>query len=100
MAKECIEREAAIKRLYVTPVKTDEDGYSWILLRDAFRAIDETPAADVVPVRHGRWVHPAPGDGEPYCSVCRAEADYFYGYGSFEPDFCPNCGARMDGDGE
>lgn len=53
------------------------------------------PAADVKPVVRGRWVHPVPGDGEPYCSVCHSEAEYFLGYGTFEPDFCPNCGADM-----
>ena len=53
-------------------------------------------AADVAPVRHGRWIHPVPGDGENYCSVCKAEQPWFYGYGYYEPDYCPNCGARMD----
>ena len=57
-------------------------------------------AADVRSVVHGKWVHPVPGDGEPYCSACKAEAEYFYGYGYFEPDFCPNCGADMSGGGE
>ena len=69
-------------------------------IRRARRIVADFPAADVVPVRHGRWVHPVPGDGEPYCSVCHAEAEYFYGYGSFEPDFCPKCGAKMDNDKE
>ena len=55
-------------------------------------------AADVAPVVHGRWVKPVPGDGENYCSVCKAEQSWFYGYGYFEPDYCPNCGARMDGE--
>ena len=57
--------------------------------------IKAIPAADVRPVVRGKWVHPVPGDGEPYCSACHAEAEYFYGYGSFEPDYCPNCGADM-----
>ncbi len=59
--------------------------------------IADFPAADVVPVRHGRWIKPVPGDGENYCSVCKAGQPWFYGYGYFEPDYCPNCGARMDG---
>lgn len=59
-------------------------------------AIDAIPAADVAPVRHGRWIKPVPGDGENYCSVCKAEQLWFYGYGYLEPNYCPNCGARMD----
>lgn len=58
------------------------------------------PAADVAPVRHGRWIHPVPGDGENHCSVCHAEQPWFYGYGYYEPDYCPNCGALMDKEDE
>lgn len=58
--------------------------------------IEQAPAADVAPVRHGRWIKPVPGDGENYCSVCKAEQLWFYGYGYLEPNYCPNCGARMD----
>ena len=58
--------------------------------------IPYVPAADVAEVRHGRWIHPVPGDGENHCSVCHAEQPWFYGYGYYEPDYCPNCGARMD----
>ena len=56
-----------------------------------------TKTADVAPVRHGRWIKPVPGDGEPYCSECHTEQPWFYGYGYYEPDYCPACGARMDG---
>ena len=56
----------------------------------------EIHAADVAPVRHGRWIKPVPGDGENYCSVCKAEQPWFYGYGYLKSNYCPNCGARMD----
>ena len=62
--------------------------------------IDEILAADVVEVRHGKWVKPVPGDDENYCSVCKAEQPWFYGYGYFESDYSPNCGARMDKEDE
>lgn len=62
--------------------------------------LQNLPAADVVEVKHGRWVKPVPGDGENYCSVCKAEQPWFYGYGYFESDYCPNCGARMDKEDE
>ena len=56
----------------------------------------ELVLADVVPVRHGRWK-----DCKPYnpefngyeCSECGAK------YQGFSPDnYCPNCGAKMDGE--
>ena len=58
-------------------------------------AILKIPAADVTPVRHGRWI-----DGDPYCPICRK--DKFRGldadvWADWQPDYCPNCGAKMDG---
>lgn len=56
--------------------------------------IRKLPAAEVQPVKHGKW------DGY-ICSECNACADYFISgdfYFDEKPNFCPNCGARMDGD--
>ena len=53
-----------------------------------------TPAADVVPVRYGRWEN-----GNPICPVCGGDkfkdldADIWC---DWKPAFCPNCGAKMD----
>lgn len=49
--------------------------------------LNALPAADVVPVAHGRWVE---GPSNPYCSECFVEC-------RDETTFCPNCGAKMDG---
>lgn len=57
------------------------------------RTIDEQPAADVVEVRHGKWNKN--GNGRD-CSICGFK--YYANGGLF--NFCPNCGARMDGDTE
>jgi hypothetical protein len=54
------------------------------------------PSADAQPVKHGKW------DGY-ICSECNVCADYFISgdfYFDEKPTFCPNCGARMDGDPE
>lgn len=58
--------------------------------------IYEMPAADVAPVRHGRWKEADDGDGI-VCSLCGTDfctliydTEYF--------NYCPNCGAKMDGD--
>ena len=72
------------------------------------RWVQETPAVDAVPVVHGRWVKangmmPPEYHGRKCCSVCDAFAlSDFYGRERLS-DFCPNCGAKMDGgadDGE
>ena len=47
------------------------------------------PAADVAPVRHGRWIEHE--DGVFTCSECgNAESNESY--------FCRYCGAKMDGE--
>lgn len=61
--------------------------------------INEIPAADVEPVRHGRWEEWLPGmsvilTGEEMlymCSNCTAKYEDVEGM-----KFCPNCGAKMD----
>ena len=56
-----------------------------------------TPAADVAPVRHGRWMN-ANSRPKTYwrrCTACGGLA-YFCGIGcSYK--YCPNCGCLMDG---
>ena len=61
------------------------------------RHIDAAPAVDAVEVVHGRWRRFINGDGEYkyLCGVCEKVVSYEMG-GS---NYCPNCGAKMDGDG-
>ena len=62
--------------------------------------LDEITGADevdAIPVVHGRWVMKetmikSPFAKNAYCSVCLEETSYAHNY-------CPNCGAKMDGDG-
>ena len=60
----------------------------------AQRAILDAPAADVVPVRHGKWEIVVGSNGKEYmvCTCCRVSQDLT---GVFT--YCPNCGAKMDG---
>ena len=54
--------------------------------------IMDIPAADVAPVRHGRWEIVVGSNGKEYmvCTCCRVSQDLT---GVFT--YCPNCGARM-----
>ena len=62
---------------------------------DYIYMIEDMPAADVAPVRHGRWV-----EKEKYtfgimydCSLCENRIlDNGHPW-----NYCPNCGAKMDG---
>lgn len=70
-----------------------------------YEVVENTLAVDAEPVRHGRWVAEECGLAVLYhCSVCGAEAigyDGFDGsYYSEDSDYCPRCGAKMDGGNE
>lgn len=69
---------------------------------ERFTDIEAIPVADVVDRKHGNWIEqedPWFGWGVWQCSNCKEEYvleegtpdDNFYNY-------CPNCGAIMDGD--
>ena len=94
---EYIKREAAIKAIEkadYTLIANDADSCKADYLREI---IESVPAADVAPVVHGKWIESANFDaGFWVCSKCRfvseaIAAHKLYGY-------CPNCGAKMDGD--
>ena len=59
----------------------------------------DAPTVDAVEVVHGRWIHVPSSDmmtGKAYkCSECNKMR-----YGSFMPNYCQNCGAKMDGDND
>ena len=66
-------------------------------------AILNIPAADVAPVRHGRWDGEGDGyaDGEIvidvwYCSECGYCIDDGTDDPNILPNYCSNCGAIMD----
>ena len=55
------------------------------------------PAADVAPVVHGRWVSVA-GKRDRICSRCLRNEPYKNADDDAEVfEFCPHCGAKMDG---
>lgn len=54
--------------------------------------IEDAPTADVVPVVHARWID------DTYCSNCSHFEEDDEGHPVFSfSDYCPCCGAKMDG---
>ena len=69
--------------------KSDHETISTHLIYNA-------PTVDAVPVVHGKWLpiievneYGEPYQSGVYCSECGETSIY-------EPNYCPNCGARMD----
>lgn len=63
----------------------------------AMNAIDEMPAADVVPVRHGHFRRLTFSGDIIICSECKMAYNIFETNGAENFDYCPNCGAKMGG---
>lgn len=62
--------------------------YATLILREA-------PTVDAVQVVHGRWETNSDRPDTLICSICKCGFDMW----KHDPhNFCPNCGARMDGD--
>ena len=59
---------------------------------DAKEIVDRAPTVDAVEVVHGRWIH---RPDERRCPFCGYHYSYF---GGKDYNYCPNCGAQMDGD--
>lgn len=82
---EYIEREAA----------EDAVGEAHLKGLNPLWELRDVPAADVVPVVHGRWgtgrFNLETGNYEEQCTRCRNFSE------EYDKPYCPNCGAKMDG---
>ena len=102
----------------LTGLFTDEIGFT-VGLEPVLWKVDAQPTVDAVEVVHGRWLYDS-GTERHFCSAC---GEYAISVISNEPvfeydweeslqfshietacdeqltNFCPNCGAKMDGDG-
>ena len=110
---EYIERETFLKEIeerYCLPCKEEGKDYNGCKCRacwvDDMRGdVIGEPAADVAQVVHGEWQGEGDGyaDGEIvldvwYCSECGYCIDDGTDDPHILPNYCPHCGARMDGD--
>lgn len=97
---EYIEREALITKF--KKMELGEHGLVERLFADGvYAVIAAFPATDVAPVVHARWIHSRYEDcSEQFelvkCSQCNHEA-YAMAFYVRGGNYCPNCGAKMDG---
>ena len=66
---------------------------AYVDAEELMELVSGIPAADVEPVRHGRWDDTCDGI-TPYCTVCGCSHRLMVR----TPKYCPNCGAKMKGD--
>ena len=75
------------------------DEYGLYLLADVAEYVAKMPTIEAEPVKHGEWRGWGKGGTYHYenygtCSVCHEDAEI----GTKYRNYCPNCGARMDGE--
>ena len=104
--KRLISADAFKKAFYVDDdcdeIRFGVDGKVFVDFKAVQRAIDEAPTVDAVEVVHGRWLTTIDIDYEGDVVYhhahmkCGFECEtYGDGY-----NYCPNCGAKMDGGNE
>ena len=72
-----------------------KDTVAYFAFESIITALKQEPTVDAVEVVHGRWILTHGEDGLYYdCSIC----GHCAGRGR-KSNYCPNCGAKMDGDG-
>lgn len=72
-----------------------DDEHGCGLLEDVICEVDAQTAADVAPVVHGRWIEDHDYLKCPECGVMVKWDFTFFDIGNW--NYCPNCGAMMDG---
>lgn len=91
---EYIEREAALHEIERREALMVGDKCVSVAAMKSF--IKNRPAAAVAPVVHGRWIEDSDYLKCPECSVMVMwDFAFFDDIGNW--NYCPNCGARMDG---
>lgn len=89
MTGDLISREAAM--LAIHNAQTAAGWSNGMHEMDIHKALAKVPAADAEPVVHGRWISHFDRSECSVCGgICWADSASTY-------DYCPNCGAKMDG---
>ena len=85
----------AFRRVYMTPSRKEAKKIYTEQIINTYRQIESIPAADVAELKHGKWEkqwNTVLKAELPVCSCCK-RLSVSDGY-----NYCPICGAIMDGD--
>jgi hypothetical protein len=90
--------------MFYLQFETDNKGKYMLVEKAAQMAIDGKTTADYAEVKHGEWVEIAENSTGKliYCTNCNEpinpnKKDVELHRTKEKPDYCPNCGAKMDG---
>lgn len=95
MMNDAISRKALLEKLH-----EHEHGNPHAHFDDVWYFVRNAPSINAVPVVHARWERMdeyCNHAREFKCTACKRSVHYDYFTRSCDYDFCPNCGAKMDG---
>lgn len=76
----------------------DTPDETWRPESDYAGAIKAAPTIEAEPVKHGKWIPVNNDRGGHKCDICGVYASSWATGEEHLTNFCPNCGAKMDGD--
>ena len=83
-----------IRRAYEKLARSYMHGEPYIADWKLDEMIEELPTSDVAPVVHGRWETNSDRPDTLICAMCKCGFDMW----KHDPhNYCPHCGAKMDG---
>ena len=94
---EYIDRDKVLEAILALPPKMDEQGYGWLGRMGVWQMLSDFQSADVAPVVHGKNLKEE-WSSLFECSICHWSCWDTYCNDTSGYDYCPNCGAKMDGD--
>lgn len=87
--------DAELLKKILKPIEWGTPDERWVPEHEIGAMLDYFPTADVVEVRHGRWIMHIddlfPAESTMECSQCHEEQLL-----ECDDNYCPNCGAKMD----
>ena len=84
-----------LKKRIAAVAKMTESYEQRIVVARCLSIVTDSPAVDAEPVRHGRWDTSFDGI-TPFCTECGMSHRFM----TRITKYCPNCGAKMDGEKE